>query len=250
MREIGKANGIAARLVSYQPDAAYGRHSHSNFYVSIMLLGSMQERTSKGDEEYLSPHCALMPPDFDHANLYGRHGALDLVFDFAPERLETQFGIRSIERNARRIDNTRVAAFVSNILSKPAEWREDGLTDLITLALRPKESVKRSPPSWFSRARDYFDDDPYSARVATVAKACGVHRVHLVRVFRDFLNMTPTEYRLQAMTLRAATHLQNNQDGISAIAAKAGFADASHFAREMRKRSGMSPSAVRRLFAA
>ena len=191
-----------------------------------------------------------MPPEFDHANIYGRHGALDLVFDFEPDVLENQFGLRNVERSARRINNARVTALVSTLLTKPANWREDGFTDLLTLALRAEESTTRSPPSWLSRARDYFDDDPCSARVADVAEACGVHRVHLVRVFRDFLNLTPTEYRLQAMTVRAAALLQNDAEDISAIAAKAGFADASHFAREMRKRAGMSPSMLKRLFAA
>lgn len=214
-----------------------------------MLLGSMQERTADGDGEYLSPHCALMPPGFDHANIYGRHGALDLVFDFDPDLLETQFDLRDAGRTARRVDNARIAALVAMLIDKPENWREDGFMDLLTLATSPGKTERRSPPSWFARAREYFDDDPCSARVTDAAASCGVHRVHLVRVFRDFLDMTPTEYRLQAMTVQAAGLLRNSPDDISAVAAKAGFADASHFAREMRKRSGMSPSALKRFFA-
>ncbi len=211
-----------------------------------MLLGSMQEHNQYGDEEYLSPHCALMPPGFDHANIYGRHGALDLVFDFEPEMLENQFELRGAGRKAHRINSARVAALVTTLINKPVAWREDGFMDLLTLALSTDEKQDRSPPSWFSRARDFFDDDPCSARVSYVADACGVH---LVRVFREFLGMTPTEYRLQAMTIRAAGLLQSGTDDISSVAARAGFADASHFAREMRKRAGLSPSALKSLFA-
>jgi len=247
MREVFNNGKIRARLISYPPGATFERHLHSNFYASIMLLGSMQEETGSGTAEYLSPHFALMPPDFAHANMYGKYGALELVFDFETDMLHTDFDLHRAERNAHRVDSTQVAALVSALVNKPACWREDGFTDLLALALIAEDRVEKSPPPWLSRARDYFDDDPSAARVASVAHACGVHRVHLVRVFRDYLGMTPTQYRLQAMTIRAVALMQTESDNVSAAAASAGFADASHFAREVRKRTGISPSSLKNL---
>ncbi len=246
-REILNKNGVRARLIGVAPDTAFDRHRHANVYVSLMLLGSMQERSSCGEYEFLSPHAAFMPPDFYHANLYGRHGALDLVFDFSIDMLESEFDASCINRCARRVDNAKIASLVASLNGKPSSWREDGLMDLLALGLPDPDKPSRLPPSWLARARAYFDDDPAAARVAKAAEYCGVHRVHLVRAFRDHLGLTPTEYRLQAMTAKAMQFLKHSPDSITHIAIEAGFSDAAHLAREMRRRVGAPPSVLRSL---
>lgn len=251
-RELLEKDGIRARLLRYEPDVGYERHSHSNIWASVMLLGSMQEQAGGRDQEFLSPHCAVMPPDMVHANKYGPNGALELVFDFEPELLEERFGLCETARSARPVESGDMAGFVASLLDSEAgsreNWRDDGLVDILTLILVGREVQAKSPPAWFSLARECFDDDPGAARVLEVAALCGVHRVHLVRVFKEQLNMTPTEYRLQVMTAKAVSLLNTGVGDLSAIAADAGFSDASHCAREMRRRVGISPGSLRKIF--
>jgi AraC family transcriptional regulator len=68
-----------------------------------------------------------------------------------------------------------------------------------------------------------------------------VHPVHLAREFRRFEHCTIGEYVRRLRIEQACRRLTHSTDPIAAIAAEAGFADQSHFARTFKRVVGMSP---------
>ena len=96
-------------------------------------------------------------------------------------------------------------------------------------------------------ARELLDDRCGEAvRVTELARAAGVHPVHLARVFRQHLGCTPGEYLRRRRLERAAVLLRETARPLSDVALHCGFADQSHLAHAFRRHAGVSPGAYRR----
>ncbi len=82
-------------------------------------------------------------------------------------------------------------------------------------------------------------------QLADLARAAGVSRQHLLKIYRDRGRETPTEY-LYAKRLEAARDwLAHTGLSVGEIADRCGFANAFHFSRKFRQSHGMSPRAWR-----
>lgn len=81
--------------------------------------------------------------------------------------------------------------------------------------------------------------------VAAVARALGVSREHLTRVFARRVGEPPARWRRHRRLDAAAARLRGGA-AVAAVAKAAGFADAAHFAAVFRQRFGLAPSAFRR----
>ena len=78
-----------------------------------------------------------------------------------------------------------------------------------------------------------------------MAAAVDVHPSHLARTFRDCFHVPLGTYIRRLRIEWATRRVAESTDPLSAIAARAGFADQSHFTREFRKRNGVSPARFR-----
>ena len=82
-----------------------------------------------------------------------------------------------------------------------------------------------------------------------LARAAGVSRAHLARLFREHLGATPVE-TLRVMRLdRAANLLARTNLEVQEIAEQCGFPNAFHFSRVFRAQYGLSPRALRKRLA-
>jgi AraC-like DNA-binding protein len=83
-----------------------------------------------------------------------------------------------------------------------------------------------------------------------LARAAGVSRAHLARLFREHLEATPVE-AMRIMRLdRAAGLLARTNLEVQAIAEQCGFVNAFHFSRVFHKQYGCSPRDFRKKLAA
>jgi AraC family transcriptional regulator len=82
-------------------------------------------------------------------------------------------------------------------------------------------------------------------RVAALAAAVNVHPVYLCRAFRAAYGTTPGEYLRRLRIEWAERTLAHSDRPLAAIAAEAGFSDQSHFTREFRRHTGLTPARFR-----
>ena len=68
------------------------------------------------------------------------------------------------------------------------------------------------------------------------------------RRFKQLYHMTPQQYILQVRIKAACQALVTTSDSVSEIAHRTGFYDQSYFAKQFRKRMGMTPMAFRKRY--
>ncbi|MFJ6782984.1 helix-turn-helix domain-containing protein [Streptomyces yangpuensis] len=78
-----------------------------------------------------------------------------------------------------------------------------------------------------------------------LSAVAGVSAAHLNRLFRASLGESPHQYVLRQRVERAQNALLHTDDSIADIAFAHGFADQSHFARVLRRSTGLTPRALR-----
>ena len=89
-------------------------------------------------------------------------------------------------------------------------------------------------PQAAARAKDHLDrhvGEPIS--LDEVARAAGVSRNHVIRLFRRHYGMTPFQYRRRLRLRRAEALLREGLRAVDA-AYEAGFADQSHLCAALR----------------
>ena len=130
-------------------------------------------------------------------------------------------------------------------------WRADSAVRAESLCLEllgaasapmPRE---RQRPRWLDAAAAMFEDG--DASVAVVARAVGVHPVHLARTFRVYFGCTPGDYARRQRCRRAAYLLSRTRRPVADIALAIGFADQSHFTKAFHRAVGVPPAEFRRL---
>jgi AraC family transcriptional regulator len=95
--------------------------------------------------------------------------------------------------------------------------------------------------------RDYFDDHLQDdIRVADLAALCGVSERQLTVLFRRAFGSSPYRYVIDRRIERGALELTRGRRDIDGIACAVGFSSGSHFARELRRKHGISPRAFAR----
>ena len=86
--------------------------------------------------------------------------------------------------------------------------------------------------------------------VSSLASRLGTSPFHLCRVFRAVVGMTLHEYRLELRLRMLLERLSEPQARLSRIAMELGFSSHSHLTATLRRRAGVTPSALRRALAA
>lgn len=116
-----------------------------------------------------------------------------------------------------------------------------------TRALLIQQSMSPHPPQHSLNAAlkwlEQHAHEPFDP-VALTRVAC-ISRPHLYRLFRQELGCTPQTYQQQLRIKAACRALMEPRRSITQIAYDLGFATPSHFSRQFRQSTGISPSAWR-----
>jgi AraC family transcriptional regulator len=101
-------------------------------------------------------------------------------------------------------------------------------------------------PQWLRDAYQALARTARDAELPTLARAVGVHPVHLSRTFRRFAGSTMTQLRKTLRLERATEAIVRSNRPIAQIASEHGFADQSHLTRALRNATGLTPASLRR----
>ncbi|MDQ3908662.1 MAG: AraC family transcriptional regulator, partial [Acidobacteriota bacterium] len=105
-----------------------------------------------------------------------------------------------------------------------------------------------APPRWLESARDLLHERFAEAPTITeIASAVGVHPSRLAHEFRRHYRASAGEYARRLRVEEACRALAATDAPLSAIAARAGFYDQSHFTNVFRRVKGTTPARYRAL---
>lgn len=244
-RELARHAGVHVRLTGYGAASDMSEHSHDYHQISFLLAGAVRERHAGREIETDLPSLCVKPAGFDHANDYGRDGAVILALNIDPDS-ELAAGIGETWRwQAHRPD--RAVHALIDLLDDPDGDAREAVTDLLALNEIPGKSGPA--PDWLVQLRGRLQDPEDAVEFAEMASELGVHRVQASRAFVQHFAIPPSLYRARCRLGRALGLLRQSRQ-LAWVAAEAGFADQAHLCRTMKRHTGQSPSALRRLLQA
>lgn len=120
---------------------------------------------------------------------------------------------------------------------------------LLALTTRTNGAARRNVESfWLKKVRVLLDTQYLSEhRLCDLASFAGVHRVHLVRAFRKHYGLTIGQHIRKRRIAHACELLARTDLLLREIAAVCQFVDQSHFSRQFKKLSGLTPAEYRDL---
>ncbi len=150
--------------------------------------------------------------------------------------------------NFEKISFELLQIFENRGSSAPNETAMVGHLHLF-MAYLMQEALEQSPRNNTSSAQyvhsaikfiqfNYFHD----ISIDDIAKAVGVSRSHLYRVFMSNVGQSPIDYLTGYRISEACTLLKNSQLSIAEIAISVGFFDQFYFSRVFKKAKGIPPS--------
>lgn len=119
---------------------------------------------------------------------------------------------------------------------------------LVITARCSRDERTNSTRAWLSNVRRVIEQQYLDEfRLSDLASLAGVHRVHLVREFRKHYGATIGQYIRKLRIDHACQLLGQTNLPLREISSTCRFADQSHFTKQFRKLSGLTPAAYRNL---
>lgn len=222
-------------------------------YLVVVLDGGVAKSFGRRTIELSCGTVALLPAGATHSSRFAavatrvvavRPRTPDASPVFAPELSR----VRHIRASTLATLGRRLAG---ELATKDDSWAmaAEGLAlQLVAAAARTTPPPAPAAGGWLSDVRDLLHEAaPERRSLGELAGAVDVHPVHLAREFRRAYGSTVAEYSRGLRLEWAATELAGTQEPLADIAARAGFADQSHFTRAFRRHSGVPPGRYRRL---
>ncbi|MDX1623721.1 MAG: AraC family transcriptional regulator [Gemmatimonadota bacterium] len=243
---------LTVQEIRGRPPGGVPRHTHENAHFCLIVRGDYVTSTRNLEGRCTAGALLFHPAGTTHADQFvpaeGRCVTISLPEAYLEDAGDPRLGSRSVT-----LDDAEIGfpgARMHRELREPDRFSPlsvEGLAlEMIARATEREQGVDGAP-AWLERAREFVHHhatDP--ARVTEVAEAAGVHPVHLARVFRERLGLSPGEYLRRVRVGRALEMMGSTKDGLAAIAHRAGFCDQSELTKAFRREIGTTPARYRR----
>lgn len=241
------------RLAYYAPHTQMQRHRHDVAQFSVLLSGAARETTNNGSVDSTAMLMEFKPANFCHANEFGPDGALLMSINIDPDdkHLSDNFSFNEWRIGRSHSCRSDWAMLTHKMLSggaKDVDELETITHDLLADLDETGAREERQPaPGWLIRAREAIAETEDS--IQSVANDAGIHRVHLSRSFRRFFGQSISQFRRDLRLSKAVKFLTHDNIAPGPASFAAGFSDQSHLTRSLRAASGLTPAALRSIFA-
>jgi AraC family transcriptional regulator len=239
----------------YPANASIPPHSHERTYLSCCMSGNYQESYGQDKTRERRPHTlAIHPAGEVHSEQIGDRGSRAFHVEFSDKWLRNLGESAAVLERPAQIDN---GPLIEQALRLYAEFqRTDPYSPLIIealviesigrLARRTFSSSGRRQPPWLARAVDIFNSRHMrQLSLNAIAEEVGVHPIHLTRTFRRYFGCSIGEHLRELRVQHACRLLATSDRPLAEVAVSAGFCDQSHLCRAIRRRTGLTPSALR-----
>lgn len=245
-----RSGGLQVSTTAYVGASALPLHEHGHAYLCLVAEGAYLQRASGRDSECRQGMLLVHPTGHRHANRFAPQGARCLSV-FLPDQLAELPGPRRLLGEHRQLRLPWTARLLARIESELLATDdaaglalEAAVLELVALACRQGGGARR--PAWLARVLERLHDDPCTTlSLQDLATLAGVHPAHLARRFRQVQGVSVGEYRRGLRISLACDALGDRRRSIAEVAAAAGFADQSHFARVFKRMVGDTPRGFR-----
>jgi AraC-like DNA-binding protein len=235
----------------------FGRHTHDQFGIGIILRGAQKSLSGRGIVEAEAGDVITVNPGEVHdGSPVGDVGRAWKMLYFDPAALAEPIHILSDGKitmaeltHPALTDPAAAAGFRSlfravtdkNGGNSEIEAAEKLLILLERLIRQHSGEREFNVPSAIKQARSRIDDDPVSQlSLNELAAIGGVSQFQLIRGFSRLTGLTPHAYLVQRRLLRARKMIASGET-LTNSAHASGFADQSHMTRLFVSAYGMSP---------
>lgn len=255
--KLDRCDMIGVSAVTADSAHTFGRHTHDQFGIGVILRGAQTSLSGRGVVEAEAGDIITVNPGEVHDGApLGDGGRAWQMLYFDPSALAAS--IRALTDG--RTDAVELAL---PVLREPVqaacfrsifrattdpcgghselEIQESLLLLLSRLVQRRTNDSKRGAPATINRARARIDDDPSTPlSLEELAKIAGVSPFQLVRGFSRATGLTPHAYLIQSR-LHLARQMIAQGATLADAAQACGFADQSHMTRLFVRNYGMPP---------
>jgi AraC family transcriptional regulator len=232
--------GFEVSEVVFAPDRRLSWHSHPHSCLAVVITGAVRKRFAQIEEDAVGGTVVEMPAGEPHEDLFGRAGARIVV-------IESE-GVPGTLRCFRDWGATVLAHRVSRELARPDAYTPlalEGLALELTATVARGRDNGHGQPRLEAVREILVRDLAALPSLSQIAREIGIHPSHLARTFRAQYGESVGEYGRRLRLEWAAQRLANSDEVLSSVAARAGFADQSHFTREFKRRFGVPPGRYR-----
>ncbi|ACS83859.1 AraC family transcriptional regulator [Musicola paradisiaca] len=245
--------GIEA--VEADTDFSFGRHTHDQFGIGLMVRGAQKSLSGRGRVESVAGDIITVNPGEIHDGMPIDGARAWRMLYIQPEVVERCFAeisdgrSRSGEFSHPVFTDRRLAVCFRRLyLSATQQETQDGALAvqerLLMLASALAAIPRRQqvfPHRGILLARDMIDDDPSSPKtLAELAGEAGLNQFQFLRGFSRLTGLTPHAYRVQRRVLMARA-LIGRGTPLAEAALCSGFADQSHMTRLFVRSFGYTP---------
>lgn len=259
--------------IGHDTDYFFSRcHDHIGFYEILFVIRGRAINVINGDVQVLNSQSVTFIRPEDQHYIKPFPDAMDR-FEFfnvkvPVEIIDEEFETCNIikERIVRgkipfstMIGRTEFGVMCARLLryDNPDKYRYNNVSaetkylyysiirDFLTIALCAEEQLPEKMPQWFEKLlRDSKIQNAAMLDYADMVKMANVDKSYLWKVFKKYLNVSPTEYINILRLERAHELISNKTMSLTQIAYEVGYNNYSYFVRQFKKRYGCSPAAV------
>ena len=250
--------GLTLSESLYLPGTRLAHHSHTNPYFCITLRGTYQEVYGNKRRGCKPSTLVFHPADEIHANHFLDKGGHLFRLEIPASWAKRIDPYSSVLQNSADFTGGPLVWLVTKLYGEcyqpdsVSPLAIEGLAlEIIAEMARRGTKSERTPPRWINQARDFLHEHfAEKLNPTAIAELLDVHPVHLARSFRQIHSCSMGEYLRQIRVEIAARYLSTSDTSIADISAMIGFADQSHFSRNFKRLTGLTPAQYRTIFSA
>lgn len=240
--------------VRYAPGLRLPRHEHAEAGFCLTFDGTYVESYGRTQLAVAPSVVTFSPAGAPHANDFAASGAHCFTIDVAPSWLAAHGGdLPGLDAPSRMTDPAvvqvarRFFGELSHFDDATAIAVEGLALELLASSVRalPRRGAE---PRWLSLVDDAIRAGCRGPiRTSDLASIAGVHPVHLAAVYRARRGASIAD-TVRALRIEHARELlRRGDEPLASIAIDCGFANQSHFSREFRRATGLTPRQFRNL---
>jgi AraC family transcriptional regulator len=246
LQQLDVAGAHVNRAV-YRARSSTPPHVHPLGNLFVVLHGGLEQRWERRVTHCGPLDVVVKPPGTEHADRFGTRGLACLNLELEDAAWEEFAGRGArLQRPVvlRHPPLQRLGCALAGALRDPDAERLEAEELVCSLLAALSDGGARVDPRWLEQARDLVHEG-FASRIHldVVARAVGVHPVHLAKRFRERFGCSLGEHVRWLRVQAAVRALAERERSLADVAAEVGFSDQSHMGRAFRRELGSTPGA-------